>query len=228
MASRRSFQWPWSPNSPQDSPSLYSSHDGKFSSTLADAVKYYAECNPYPISGFPLANTCLDTGFMHPRTPPLPPQAYTTFDSKREVTTLEAVLTRVEEHSQIVETADRLRYNRQLPAPQRRWRPLIAALLVMNLCALSFIVLAVYIGVSPTDPLWKSTFWCGFANSLPKSLVNGAFVFIVAAAGMTSFAQRYLQGAWTILLYSFFLFVMGNIIGAVSHGRNITVVVCQD
>ena len=194
---------------------------------LAEAVEYYADCNPYPVSRFSFTNTWTDSEFLHPRTPPLPPPTYTTFDSKREVTTLEAVLARIDEYRQIVETADRLCYNPQSPVHQRRWNSLIAALLALNLCAMSLIVLAVYMGARSTDPLWKNAFWCGFTNSLPKSIVSGAFVFTVAVVGMTPFAQRYLKGVWTMLLYSFFLFMMGSVIGAANHGLNITVVVCK-
>lgn len=97
----------------------------------------------------------------------------------------------------------------------------------MNLCTLSLIVVAVYMGVMSHDPLWKSAFWCGFTNWLPKSLVSGAFVFSVAVVGTTPAAQRWLQGVWTMLLYSFFLFMLGSIIGAANHGLNVTVVTCK-
>jgi hypothetical protein len=228
MSSRRSFQWPWSPAIPQDSPSLYSNHERKSSSTLSDAVWYYSECNLYDLATrYSLAHSCTDSEFLHPRPPPLPPPAYTTFDPTNEVSAIEAVLTRIDEHRQIVQTADRLGYTPQSSVSKRRWKPLLAALLAMNLCAMSLIVVAVYMGVMSNDPLWKNAFWCGFTNSLPKSLVSGAFVFTVAIVGMTPFAQRYLKGVWTMLLYSFFLFMMGSIIGAANHSLNIVVVVCK-
>lgn len=77
------------------------------------------------------------------------------------------------------------------------------------------------------NPMWRNSFWCGCINSLPKSLVSGAFVFTVAIVGMTPLAQRWLRGVWTMLLYSFFLFMMGNIIGAANHGLDVTVVICS-
>jgi hypothetical protein len=82
----------------------------------------------------------------------------------------------------------------------------------MNLCAMSLIVLAVYMGFRSTDPLRKKAFWCGFTNSLSKSIVSGAFMLAVAVVGRTPFAQRYLKGIWTMLLYSFFLVMMGSIL----------------
>jgi hypothetical protein len=200
MGCRRSFQWPWSPILPQDSPSLYSSHERKSSTTLADVVEYYAACHPYPPSHVSITPPFIGSEFLHPRTSPFPPPAYSTFDSKREVSALEAVLTRIDSHRRIVETADRLGYTPVSPAVRRRWRPLIAALLLFNLCAISLVVIAVYMGVMSSEPLWKSAFWCGFTNSLPKSLVSGAFVFTVAVVGKTPFAQRYLKGVWTMLL----------------------------
>lgn len=227
MSSRRSFHWPWSPVIPPDSPSLYSDYERKVSLTLAEAAEYYTEYNPYPRSRFSFTNACTDSEFLHPRTPPLPPPAHTAFDSKREFTALEAVLPRIDKRRQIEEIADRLGYNPQSPVRRRRSKSLIAALLAMNLCAMSLIGLAVYMGVRSTDPLWKNAFWCGFTNSLPNSIVSGAFVFAVAVVGMTPFAQRCLKGVWMMLLYSFFLFMMGCIISAANHGLNITVVVCK-
>ena len=228
MSARRSFQWPWSPTVSQDSPSLYSNHECKSSSSLSEVAGYYSECNLYDSSTrYSLAHSCTDSEFLHPRPPPLPPPAYTTFDPTHEVSAIEAVLTRIDEHRQIVQNADRLGYSPQSPVRQRRWKTLLAALLAMNLCAMSLIVVAVYMGVMSNDSLWKNAFWCGFTNSLPKSLASGAFVFTVAIVGMTPFAQRYLKGVWTMLLYSFFLFMMGSIIGAANHSLNIVVVVCK-
>lgn len=228
MSLRPSFQWPWSPVIRQDSPSVYSDFQERAStSTIAETLRSYAGYSSYD-SIFRLSSTnpCPDSDFLHPRPPPLPPPAYTTFDPTCEVSALKAVLTRIDEHRQIVETADRLGYCPQNPARKRRWKPLIAILLALNLCTMSLIVIAVYMGVMSTDPLWKNAFWCGFTNSLPKSLVSGAFVFCVAIVGMTPLAQRWLQGIWTMILYSFFWFMMGSIIGAANHGLNVTVVAC--
>jgi hypothetical protein len=120
------------------------------------------------------------------------------------------------------------RLRSKLTTRKRRWKPLIVALLAMDICVIALISVSVYMGVMSTNPVFKNSFWCGFINSLPKSLVSGAFVFTVALVGMTHMAQRWLQGVWMMLLYSFFLFMMGSILETANRGLNVTVVVCTD
>jgi hypothetical protein len=97
----------------------------------------------------------------------------------------------------------------------------------MDICVITLISISVYMGVMSTNPVFKNSFRCGFINSLPKSLVSGAFVFTVAIVGITPMAQRGLQGVWMMLLYSFFLFMIGSILGAANHRLNVMVVVVQ-
>lgn len=82
-------------------------------------------------------------------------------------------------------------------------------------------------GVMLTDPLVEERLLVRLHEfSCRKVLISDAFLFVVAVEGMNPFVQRYLQGVWTILLYSFFLFIMGSIFGAANHGLDVTVVVC--
>lgn len=143
--------------------------------------------------------------FLYPRpAPPIPPKSALRNNPKADIRDLEACITPIEAHNTVTQKAHEL-YNststkraHQLPACLKR----ICTLLLLNLCSITIIVVALYIGTTSKSTAKNSVYWCNFTNALPRSLISAAFVFMIAVFGLTPHAQRLLSGrAWTQLLY---------------------------